>query len=114
MSWLDIFNNNAQQQAAGDQIAGIQSGWNTLQNLYGTGAGALNTNYAAGLQPFLQNYGQSQGGTQQLGNVLGLNGPAGSGQALTTLQSTPGYNFTLQQGENAVNANEAAQGTLNS
>jgi hypothetical protein len=114
MSWLDIFNNNAQKQAAQDQIAGINAGIGSLNNYYGQAGGALQTDYMAGLQPFLQNYAQSQGGTQQLGDVLGLNGPAGSSKALTTLQSTPGYNFQLQQGENAVNATEAQQGTLGS
>lgn len=50
----------------------------------------------------------------KLGNVLGLNGPAGNQSALAALKSTPGYQFQLQQGNNAINAAAAAGGTLNS
>lgn len=85
-----------------------------LNNYYGQGANALQTNYAAGLQPFQTNFNQAQQGTTQLGNLLGQNGPAGSQQAMQTLQATPGYQFQLQQGDNAVNANAAATGGLGS
>ena len=46
--------------------------------------------------------------------MLGLNGPAGSQSALANLQTMPGYQFTLGQGNNAINAAAAANGTLNS
>jgi hypothetical protein len=61
----------------------------------------------------LQNYGQAQSGTNMLGNALGLNGQQGSQQALQAFQnSNPGYQFQLQQGENAVLANQAKSGQL--
>jgi hypothetical protein len=113
-SIFDIFDNQAQTQAAAAQTAGINAGYGQLSNLYGQGQQALQTNYAAGLQPFQQNYGQAQQGTQALGNALGLNGPSGNQQASQALQSTPGYQFQLQQGDNAVNAQAAANGTSNS
>lgn len=53
-------------------------------------------------------------GTGALGNALGLGGPAGNQSALAQLQTTPGYQFTLGQGNNAINAAAAANGTLNS
>jgi hypothetical protein len=81
---------------------------------YGNASTALNQNYASALAPYLQNYGQATAGTTQLGNVLGLNGPAGNASALSALQNTPGYQFQLQQGDNSVNAAAAANGTLNS
>lgn len=46
--------------------------------------------------------------------MLGLNGPAGGQSALAKLETTPGYQFTLGQGNNAINAAGAANGTLNS
>jgi hypothetical protein len=114
MSLFDIFSTAPAQAAAGAQTQGINAGYNQLAQLYGQGNQALTQNYTAGLQPFLQNYGQAQGGVNQLGNVLGLNGPAGNQQALQTLQNTPGYQFQLGQGNAAINAAAAANGTLNS
>jgi hypothetical protein len=113
-SIFDIFDNSAQQQAAQAQTQGIQQGISSLNSYYGQGAGALNQNYSAGLQPFMQNTSQANQGTTQLGNVLGLNGANGSQQAQQTLQNTPGYQFQKQQGNNAINAAAAANGTLNS
>lgn len=112
MSLFDAFNNNAQSAAAGAQTAGIQNGIGQLNTAFGQGRGSLNTNYSAGLQPYLQNYGQAQQGGTALGNALGLNGASGNAAATTAFQNNPGYNFQLQQGENAVLANQAATGQL--
>ena len=76
------------------------------------GALQSTTNQAA---PYLQtNYNTGQQGVTALGNALGLNGPAGNQSALAQLQTTPGYQFTLGQGNNAINAAASANGTLNS
>lgn len=112
MSIFDIFNNKAQTQAANAQIAGIQRGQDDANNYFGQGANALNTNYTKGLQPFLQNYGQAQQGATAYGNALGLNGPSGSTAAQMAFQANPGYNFQLNQGTNAVLANQAKTGQL--
>jgi hypothetical protein len=115
MGIFDIFTNSAQKQAASDQSAGINAGIGQLNSYFGQGQNALNTNYAAGLQPFLQNYNAASAGQNMLGNALGLNGPGGGAQALTAFQNAnPGYQFQLQQGENAVNANAAKNGMSNS
>jgi hypothetical protein len=78
------------------------------------GTQALQTNYGAALQPYLQNYAQAQPGIRQLGNVLGLNGARGNETAQQALQATPGFQFQMKQGDAAVNAGEAANGGLNS
>lgn len=114
MSVFDVFNNNAQQNAANAQQTSIAGGLNALSGSYGQGRGALTQNYTAGLQPFLQNYGTATQGTGALGNALGLNGPQGNAAAVTAFQNNPGYNFQLQQGENAVLANQAKTGQLGS
>jgi len=115
MGIFDIFTNNAQTQAANDQIAGIDAGLNSANNYLNTAQNNLTTNYAAGLQPFLQNYNSVSSGQNMLGNALGLNGSQGGQQALQAFQqSNPGYQFQLQQGENAVNANAAKNGMSNS
>jgi hypothetical protein len=110
MGIFDIFSNSDAQQAAQAQIQGLNAGNALATGNINQGIGALNTNYTAALQPFLQNYSQAQGGTTQLGNLLGLNGASGNQSALTALQNTPGYQFQLQQGDAAINAQAAASG----
>lgn len=112
MSFFDLFTNDVAQQAANQQIGGINAGLQQATGNINEGINALNTNYTAGLQPFLTNFGQANAGTTQLGNVLGLNGPAGSDAALTALRNTPGYKFQQQTLDDTVNAAAAANGTL--
>ena len=106
------FTTSAQQAAAGSQIAGINAGYNQLSQLYGQGQQQLQQNYTAGLQPLQQTYGTAQQGTQQLGNLLGLNGAAGNQSAQQTLTNMPGYQFAQQQGAAQTNAGLAATGQL--
>lgn len=104
-----------QQKAAADQTAGISQGYGQLSDLANQGRGALTTNFAAGLQPFQQNYDAASAGQTAYGNATGVNGPQGSAAALQAFQnSNPGYQFQLQQGENAILANQAKTGQLNS
>jgi hypothetical protein len=110
---FDVFDNNAQTQAAAAQTAGINTGLQQLQGSYGQGQSALNTNYAAALAPYQQNYNAASAGQTAYGNALGVNGQAGSAAALQAFQnSNPGYQFQMQQGQNAVLANQAATGQL--
>jgi len=95
-------------------MSGTGQAAGALQSGTGQAAGALSGNYMAALQPFLQNYGQAQQGTNALGNVLGLNGQAGNNSAMAALQNSPGYQFTLDQGSQNVMRNAAQTGTLNS
>jgi len=112
MGLFDIFGTGDQRNAANAQIAGINAGLGDLTKSFGQGRGALQTNYTAGLQPFLQNYGQAQQGGTALGNALGLNGAAGNQAAVAAFQNNPGYQFQLQQGINDVLANQARTGQL--
>jgi Chaperone of endosialidase len=114
MGLFDIFSSNDAQQAASAQTAGIQQGYNQLSGLYNQGRGALTTNYTAGLQPFQQNYATATQGTNALGNALGLNGAAGNAAAQQAFFNNPGYQFQLNQGDAAINAQAAATGYNNS
>lgn len=112
MGLFDIFSTKDQQAAANAQTAGINAGLAAGNNYFGQGANALNQNYTAGLQPFLQNYGQAQQGTTALNNALGLNGASGNASATAAFKNNPGYNFQLQQGQNSILANQAKTGQL--
>ena len=113
MSFISNLFDGADNAAAAQQQA-IQTGLKQAGTQYGAANSALTTDYTKGLQPFLQNFGTATQGTGALGNVLGLNGPAGSQSALANLQTSPGYQFALGQGNNAINAAAAANGTLGS
>lgn len=112
MGIFDIFDTSAQDKAAQDQKQGLLQGQAAATGNINSGIGALNTNYTAALQPFLQNFSTAQGGVTGLQNLLGLNGASGNASALQSLQNTPGYQFQLQQGNNAINAQAAATGSL--
>jgi Chaperone of endosialidase len=109
MSFLSGANNAAQQQslAALMAIAAAQQGAGTANNQITTAT----QNAVAPSNAILP---QAMQGLGAYGNLLGLGGPAGNQSALATLSTMPGYQFTLGQGNNAINAAAAANGTLNS
>jgi hypothetical protein len=110
MGIFDIFSDKPAKEAAAAQSAGLNRGYDLASGAINQGIGALNTNYTAALQPFTANYDNASAGTTALGNVLGLNGAAGSDAALTQLRNTPGYKFQQQTLNDTVNAQAAASG----
>jgi hypothetical protein len=110
MGLFDILGTGDQQAAAQAQTQGINYGLNYLTGDINQGNQALQTNYTNALQPFLQNQTTANQGTNALGNALGLNGPSGNAAATAAFTNNPGYQFQLQQGNNAINAAEAASG----
>jgi hypothetical protein len=78
-----------------------QGGYNALRD--------AENQYAANYQPFLQS-GQNANNT--LANLYGLNGADAAKAATQNWQNTPGYQFQLQQGLNALDASAAARGML--
>jgi hypothetical protein len=111
MGIFDIFGTGDQQQAAQDQIAGINKGYGQLSDLFGQGRSALNTNYAAALKPLTNTYNTASAGTDQLSALLGLKPGQNPQDVLSTL---PGYQFALNQGSQNVMRNQAATGQLDS
>ncbi|MCS3725507.1 tail fiber domain-containing protein [Bradyrhizobium betae] len=112
MSIFDIFTNNVAEDAANQQIGGINAGKTAATGDINQGISALNTNYTKALQPYLTNYSTAGAGVDQLKNLLGINGQQGNDAAMKSLEATPGYQFQLQQGNNSINAAAAANGTL--
>jgi hypothetical protein len=109
MSYLfDPFNNNAQTQAANAQIAGINAGVGAATPYYNQGISALENAFSSAKNPLQQNFMASKQGLTALGNSLGFGGPAGNAAAVAAFQNNPGYQFQLQQGDNAILAAQAA------
>ena len=114
MSFLgDVFGGDI-SNATNDQVSGLVQGANAAEGPLQQNPGIITSLGGQALQPFQQNQATAQQGIGALGKLLGLNGPAGSQSALAQLQTTPGYQFQLGQGDNAINAAAAAGGTLNS
>jgi hypothetical protein len=65
----------------------------------------------AGYQPYTAGGAAS---TSDMADLLGLNGPDAANAAMAKFQSSPGYQFQLQQGLRGVDAGAAAQGMLRS
>lgn len=109
MGIFDIFSTKDQEQAAQDQIAGLQKGYSQLSDLFGQGRDALTTNYSAALQPFTADWQGASAGVDQLKALLGF-GPNGSAGIQDTLKNLPGYQFALDQGSQNVLRNANATG----
>ena len=114
MGIFDALTTTDQTNAANAQIAGINTGLSQYGNANAAGNQALQTNYANALAPFTQNQQATQTGQTGLLNALGLGGQAGNQSAMTALQNTPGYQFQLQQGDNAITSQDAASGKTGS
>lgn len=71
---------------------------------------------AASLYKGLGDYFTNQygGGANAYGDATGANGAAGTARARTNFQADPGYNFSLDQGLQALQRTHAAAGNLSS
>jgi hypothetical protein len=118
MGLLDtLFGGGAEKEAADKNRA--------LYNQYqSSGSGYLNTGYSnakgdlnsalGAYKPLSDLAGKYTAGTDMYLNALGLNGATGNDAAKAAFQTGPGYDFTLNQGLDALNRRRAAGGMLNS
>jgi hypothetical protein len=117
MGIFDIFTGDSASKAAEENRGNLTDLLTKGTNLYGQGYDTANTslNNALGafspLSSLAGKYGQ---GTTMYLNALGLNGQAGSDAANAAFQTSPGYQFNLDQGLEAINRRRAAGGMLNS
>lgn len=113
--------------AGGNSVSGISSlfgsnGANMLGGLLKAGGGyALNNNNSAGLKAEQEAAQQAAAGFQPyqaagtqaentLASLYGNNGTGAQTAARADFANTPGYQFQMQQGLNAINADAAAKG----
>lgn len=105
---------SAQSQAAQAQLAATQAAIQAEQSMFQTGLGYTAPYATLGTtteEELLGEMGNLPGETYAGQNFSGSGGPLGSIPSLTDITQLPGYSFTLQQGENAVNNAAAATGT---
>lgn len=92
----------------------MQQGYGQASDLYGQGRNALSTNYAAALKPFQTIFDSSTGGSNAYGDATGANGPEGYARAISNFSKTPGYQFALDQGLQAIDRGAASRGMTTS
>ncbi len=115
MGLFDIFSSDsgekAAQQGYNAQASGIKDAQASLEKGQKRGIRAINTgvSQAAPLYQNLINAGNQ--GITQYGNLVGLNGADAANAAN---QASPGYQFQLSQGLDALDRQHAAAGSLNS
>lgn len=103
---------DAANRAAGAATSGYNAGYGAYAPLAEAGRTALTSNYGTGIS---QLFPYQTAGTQALGSyadALGLNGAAGTARAKSAFQASPGYQYTLDQGINAIKRNAGTTGLL--
>ncbi len=112
MGLFDIFSNDDAEKAASQRNQGLQQGYSELSGLYGQGRDAL-TSSAGKAGDLYSNLLSSYGpGAQAYGDAAGANGQAGYARAKNNFQTDPGYQFTMDQGLQALQRTHAAAGNL--
>jgi len=91
-----------QQQGSADLAQGYKTGTENLNKALGA------------YQPLSDLAGMYRKGSGLALDALGINGPEGNTRATTAFQTGPGYQFSLDQGLDAINRRRATSGMLNS
>lgn len=111
---FDIFSNDNAEKAAQQRNAGLQQGYDALSSNYGQGRDAITSGYGKAGDLYSGLMTSYAPGAGAYGDASGANGAAGYDRARTNFQTNPGYQFQLDQGQQALNRSHAAAGNLNS
>jgi hypothetical protein len=114
MGLFDLFSNDTAEEAARQRNAGLQQGYDQLSSTYGQGRDALTTGYGQASNLYGNLLNSNTAGANAYGDASGANGAAGYGRATANFQSNPGYQFQMDQGQQALNRAHAAAGNLSS
>lgn len=105
-----MFTSKAADKAAAAKQAGLNAGYDQASGLYGQGRDAITTNYTEALQPYQDLYKQGNAGYGAYADATGANGQEGFGRAKANFQSSPGFDFQLNQGVDALSRAGVARG----
>lgn len=114
MGLFDLFSNDKAEEAAAQRNAGLQQGYDALSSTYGQGRDAINAGASTAqgyYAPLVAKYGS---GSNAYGDATGANGAEGTARARANFQADPGYNFSMDQGLQALQRTHAAAGNLSS
>lgn len=104
----------AAEEAAAARSSGIKSGYNKAIGFLDEGLGQARTTYERAASPFQQFIDMGVNANNAYGDALGLNGQEGYTRAVDTFHANPGYQFQVDQANEAVKRNASATGMLGS
>lgn len=118
MGLLDSFSSSKGKQAAAQAnaatTAGFRSGYDKAAGLYDQGLAGATTQYNKASDLFDQWYTTGSKANQAYGDAMGLNGQAGRDAAVKSFQTSPGYDFAMNSGLDAIDRRAASRGMLGS
>jgi hypothetical protein len=114
MGLFDLFSDKNEAKARDLQVQGYRTGESRAMDYLGQGMGALRGNYASALDEYAPYAQSGQAASSLYSDALGLNGSDGSGRAVSAFQSSPGYDYAVNQALQAVERRASAQGQLGS
>ena len=109
-----MFSNDTAEEAARQRNAGLQQGYDQLSSTYGQGRDALTTGYGQASNLYGNLLNSNNAGAGAYGDASGANGAEGYARAQQNFQTNPGYQFQMDQGQQALNRSHAAAGNLSS
>jgi len=111
---FDIFSTEPAEDAAEARKRGLNAAYDQASREIIAGRNTANDYYGRALGPFQQLYDAGYAGVNALADAQGLNGAEGVARARERFQTSPGYDFALDQGLAAVDRGAASRGTLSS
>lgn len=114
MGLFDLFSNDMAEEAARQRNAGLQQGYDALASSYGQGRDALTTGFNQAGDLYKGLISSYAPGSNAYGDAVGANGADGYARAKANFQADPGYQFQMDQGQQALNRSHAAAGNLSS
>src|SRR6185312_9706220 len=111
-----LFGGNEAKKAANRNNALLDT-YNTQGNQYIDQGSNAASGYLGGVGDIWKNLADESGGLSGLGlygDALGVNGAEGNARATSAFQTSPGYDFALNQGLDALERRAGAQGRLSS
>lgn len=114
MGVLDAFTGKNQKKAAANMASQVVQGANNARTALEGGLDTASGLYGEARDLYRPLYDQGLQGLEMYGNALGLGGAEGNQAAVGAFKTSPGYDFALNQGLQALERRASAQGRLGS
>lgn len=114
MGLFDLFSSSNEKQAAEDLKGGLRRGEKRAAGAFQEGMEGFRTSYDDALaeyDPYTEAYEPAAG---SYADALGLSGEEGTARSREAFETSPGYQFQLEQGQQALERSAARRGMLGS
>src|SRR5262245_31804124 len=107
---LAPFSTGPAEEASAARERAAQQGYGAYYDLAGQALNALQTNYTSALLPYQELYETGRQGYSTYADATGANGPEGLARARANFQASPGFDFQLNTGIDALTRAGKASG----